>query len=106
MTFLEWFRGPRREPELHPDLIKRLDALEDANRRTEKAMKALELDWGEWFDKFRLLYARLSKRIRDATPPAEEPAPEDQSAPPTPMIPRAVSYDRPHFPQTGTRRNY
>lgn len=78
---------PLAEPELSPALKRRLDELEETNRRLaanlvlqEKGLKALELDWQEWFDKFRLMYARLSKRIKDAaeaTPETHQDAPGD-----------------------------
>lgn len=63
------------EPELSPSLKARLDELEDSNRKIEKALRALELDWSEWFNKFRLLYARLTKRIRDEEKNLAEDAP-------------------------------
>lgn len=68
-TMFEWLLGPRppeTEPELTPSMRQRLDELEERCRLQEKGLKALELDWQEWFDKFRLLYARLSKRLKDA----------------------------------------
>lgn len=65
MSIFHWLRGSELEPELSPDLKKRLDELEERNRRTEKQLSSLELDWSEWFNKFRLLYARLTKRIND-----------------------------------------
>lgn len=40
------------------DLAPRLEKL-------ERAMKALELDWEEYFERFRRLLARLSKRAAD-----------------------------------------
>lgn len=65
MSLLNWFRGTDDEPRLSPEFKRRLDALEESNRRVEKALSALELDWSEWFNKFRLLYARLTKRVQD-----------------------------------------
>lgn len=32
----------------------------------ERKFKAIESDWDEWYDKYRRLYARLSKRIQDS----------------------------------------
>jgi hypothetical protein len=65
------------EPELSPALSKRLDDLEAENRRIKRKQDELEVEWNEWYDKFRLLFARLSKRIKDAapveTPPQDAP---------------------------------
>lgn len=35
----------------------------------ERGFKALEAEWNEWFDKYRRLYMRLSKRIADEEKP-------------------------------------
>jgi hypothetical protein len=40
--------------------------------KLERQQRNLEADWDEWFDKFRRLYARLSKRVeRDQQQEAE-----------------------------------
>lgn len=87
----------RKQPEreLSPTMSARVDALEEKLRLQERGLKALELDWQEWFDKFRLLYARLSKRIKDAAEPAEDT--------PQSTNPRAVAYDRPYRTNGGAR---
>lgn len=75
--------GPRRDADLEAKLEaleRRLAALEEL---LEKRNDQLELEWSEWFDKFRRLYARLAKRVErsqnddqqsdrggDAPPPA------------------------------------
>jgi len=90
--------APMQEPELSPALKARLDALEERVRLQEKGLKALELDWQEWFDKFRLMYARLSKRIKEAAAAVGNGDGEAQQSlqdAPQSTIPRAVSYDRP-----------
>lgn len=38
------------------DALGRIEAL-------ERRLKVMEADWDEWYDKFRRLYARLSKRV-------------------------------------------
>lgn len=38
------------------DQLQRIEAL-------ERRLKVIEADWDEWYDKFRRLYARLSKRV-------------------------------------------
>jgi hypothetical protein len=95
----------KREPELSPDLVRRLIEIEERQRLQEKGLKSLELDWQEWFDKFRLLYARLSKRIRDAAQTDEQSRKDD---PESTNDPRAVSYDRPYLKRGGAavKRNY
>jgi len=45
-----------RRPRLSTDELQRLEAL-------ERRLKVIEADWDEWYDKFRRLYARLSKRV-------------------------------------------
>lgn len=63
----------KREPELKAGAIARLIELEERQAKLEKKLSQVELEWSEWFDKFRLMYARLTKRIRDAQ---GEPEPE------------------------------
>lgn len=70
------------EPEPSRDLKRRIEELEEENRRIDKALKDLELDWSEWYNKFRLLYARLTKRVRD-----EEKRQENEE--PQPMLERS-----------------
>lgn len=40
----------------------RLLALEHRFEAIERKMEGVDMEWSEWFDKFRRLYARLSKR--------------------------------------------
>jgi len=72
---------PVSEPELSPAMKARLDALEERCRLQEKGLKVLELEWQEWYDKFRLLFARLSKRIKDAATGDGNGAESRQDAP-------------------------
>ena|SRR6266481_1178496 len=51
--FFKWFRGEKRLS----DLEARLKELEDRKRATD-------LEWDEMYEKFRLLYVRLSKRVK------------------------------------------
>jgi hypothetical protein len=73
-----WFS---RRPSLEPDECDRLAAL-------EKRLKVIEADWDEWYDKFRRLYARLSKRVErdeqtaDVAPGAAYGRPKPQSSNP------------------------
>lgn len=46
----------------------------------ERRFKGLEADWDEWYDKYRRLYARLSKRIQDSKK-ADEEAPDEPNGP-------------------------
>ena len=44
----------------------------------ERRLKEIEVEWEGWFDKYRRLYARISKRVqrqRDEEPPADSEAP-------------------------------
>lgn len=57
-------RWPFRRSEQDFDAQARIEAL-------ERKIKSLEVEWDEWYDKYRRLYARLSKRVeRDGEPPA------------------------------------
>lgn len=101
-TTMGLFRRDRRstDQELKPELLSRLDRIEERLAQQEKGLKTLELDWQEWFDKFRLLYARLTKRVRDAinaTPEVEHEKSREDAPGPT-----ISSRGGP----TPTRRNY
>jgi hypothetical protein len=104
MGIRHWLLGSDEEPRLSRELIQRLEKLDENQRLQEKGLKSLELEWQEWFDKFRLMYARLSKRIKEAadvnpdTPQSSQDAPQSTN-------PRAVAYDRPLNGQR-VRRNY
>lgn len=93
------------EPELSPALKARLDALDERVRLQEKGLKILEVEWQEWFDKFRLLYARLAKRISDAAKLDPEPPQSTQDAP-GPTIRPPAGYGHPPTPRRPTQRNY
>jgi len=62
----------RKRPE--PDWIIRLEAI-------ERRMKVIEADWEEWFDKYRRLYARLSKRVEREESPQNAPEPTNGAKP-------------------------
>lgn len=50
----------------------------------ERKLKVIEADWDEWYDKFRRLYARLSKRVeRDRETPEDAPG-RSNGEPPAP----------------------
>lgn len=46
----------RNRVDNHEDLTARLE-------RLEREWKAREIEWEEWYDKFRRLYARIAKRV-------------------------------------------
>lgn len=48
------------------DLVERVEAL-------EKKLKGIELEWDDWYGKYRRLYARLAKRMRDEEQSPERP---------------------------------
>jgi hypothetical protein len=97
----------KAEPELSAELKARLLEIEERQRLQEKGLKLLEMEWQEWFDKFRLMYARLSKRIKDAAQ-ANGDGPESPEDAPRATKDRLVGYGHPPMPggANPTRRNY
>lgn len=67
---MQWpWSGPKPDPEL-----------EQRVSRLEGRMKSIEVEWDEWFDKYRRLYARLAKRVQqqredDETASQDAPGP-------------------------------
>jgi len=49
--------------------------LEETKRNLESRMKSIEGEWDDTYERFRLLYARLSKRVKqlDQAPEGEDP---------------------------------
>lgn len=83
-------------------------ALRDRVEELERRWKAVEVEWDEWYDKFRRLYARIAKRVEREGEAAPDAAESRQDAPQS-TIPRAVGYDRPYIPSVhpkAGRRNY
>lgn len=66
-----------RKSGLDRDQLQRLEAV-------ERRLKVIEADWDEWYDKFRRLYARLSKRVERGGEAVEE-------APPGPAASRTTA---------------
>jgi hypothetical protein len=66
-----WFTTEKRPP---CDCSGRLEAM-------ERKLKGLDLEWSETYDKFRLLYGRISKRI-ERHEKAVEDAPGAPNGPP------------------------
>ncbi len=62
-----WFS---RRPRPDDDVRERVEVL-------ERRLKSIEADWDEWYDKFRRLYMRLSKRVE-----REEKEPDSASTSP------------------------
>jgi len=58
----------------------------------ERQVKALVIEWDEWFDKYRRLYARLAKRVSDAN--KEPDVPEEPQAPQAPERPPGWERDK------------
>jgi hypothetical protein len=107
MSIFQRLRGSTDEPELSPELRKRLAELDERQRLQEKGLKLLEMEWQEWFDKFRLMYARLSKRIKDAAEADGNGAQSREDAPRATKD-RLVGYGHPplHDVANPSRRNY
>ena len=75
--------SPEPEPDL--DVLARLDAL-------EKRIETIDVEWSEWFDKFRRLYARLAKRVHDDEKRPEAPEnPSNGRSGAAPMNPLAAA---------------
>jgi hypothetical protein len=96
--------APMSEPELNPALKKRLDDLSDRQDRHERVLKDIRLEWDEMYDKFRLLYARVAKRIKDAAK-ADDEAPESLQDAPRATKDRIPGYGHPPLHDIA-RRNY
>lgn len=63
----------RREPT--PDLTDVLAAVNAYQDETKRALKEIRLEWDDMFDRFRRLYAKISKRAKDAEPDTIEGPP-------------------------------
>lgn len=64
-------------------MSRRLDSLEQL---MEKRNDQIELEWSEWFDKFRRLYARLAKRVERSQNDDLEVNRGGDAPPPTPGV--------------------
>lgn len=70
----DWLRRATR-PATNPTLEDRVAAI-------EKQLKAIDVEWSEWYDKYRRLLARISKRVeRDEKLNAEENGASDEKKP-------------------------
>lgn len=90
--------SPAQGPGPSADQLAKIEAaLEKLDRRATQ----LEMDWNEWFDKFRRLYARIAKRQeRDEANEAPE-GPQSPEDAPGPTIGYRGVVGGPH-----PRRNY
>jgi len=105
MSIFHLLRGSSAEPELSPELKKRLLEIEERQRLQEKGLKTLELEWQEWLDKFRLMYARLSARIKQAADVNHNTPESSQDAPGATNRPH-LGYGQGQLPERRVRRNY
>src|SRR6266508_2502723 len=71
MRLFEPKHAPMQEPELSPAMKVRLERID----------KDIRLEWDEMYDKFRLLYARVSRRIQEAAKLDPDPQESTQDAP-------------------------
>lgn len=116
MSLFSWLRGDpahRTEQYVEPGLLRRLIELEERQKAQEKAFKAIDTEWSEWYDKFRLMYGRLAKRIKEASQAQASENGEQESSQDAPgrTISTPPSLGHPQFtnvptPYTRTRRNY
>lgn len=69
--------------ERHAALLDRVTKLEEQRAADVKAAKELSFEWDNWYEKFRTLYARLAKRVKDAErrEPDQDPPESREDAP-------------------------
>jgi len=72
-----WFS--RREPD---------ESFAARLKKLEQRVDVIDLEWSDWFDRFRNLYAKLAKRVRTASEEADPAVrkPQDGRTPPG-MVP-------------------
>lgn len=90
MSLFDWLR-PKTELRVDQDFVRKLVELEARQTSVEKQLASIDAEWSEWFDKYRHMYARLAKRIKDArevvgdgSESSQEPAGRTISPPPSP----------------------
>lgn len=110
MSLFDWFR-PKTELYVEPGLLKRLIEIEARQVTLERSVKTIDAEWSEWFDKFRHMYARLAKRIKDADQAQGENGDSQKSLQDDPgrtiaPIPSPGASHGPHRNLSATRRNY
>lgn len=103
MSLFDWFR-PRTELYVEPGLLKRLIEIEARQVTLERSVKTIDAEWSEWFDKFRHMYARLAKRIKDADSATESR--EDAPRPTIDPVPSPGAGNGPFRGPSASRRNY
>src|SRR5438876_9692451 len=57
--------------------LKRIEELEERCDELEKRAKQIDLEWSDTYEKFRLLYMRLSKRVQQLSAAENSPETED-----------------------------
>lgn len=79
-----WPFERKTEPATEPELRAKLKELEER-------IEAIDVEWSEWYDKYRRLYARIAKRVErdsesreDAPQSTERHQPERNGALPRP----------------------
>ena len=78
MSLWKWFFGLPTHPSLSPDEQKVVQRLLERMDQLEKQDSKREIEWTMWYDKFRTLFMRLSKR-------AERLADEQPDTPQSPQ---------------------
>lgn len=58
---MRWLRRSKPDEDSH----RRLLALERRVNELEAKYSGIDVEWSEWYDKYRRLYARLAKRVSD-----------------------------------------
>lgn len=97
----------RRElDELLRPLEQRLELQQKATEELRRISNQRELEWSEWFDKFRRLYARIAKRMRDDELEREEEKKPLEVAPGREIAPQLGYGHHPLPAQKFGRPNY
>lgn len=81
--------------------VDQLAKLEAAVEKLDRKVTQIEMDWNEWFDKFRRLYARIAKRQERDEANEVPDAPQSRQDAPEPTNGRLAVSGGPH-----PRRNY
>lgn len=59
---MDWLRNRLRQAKRIDELGEQVAALAEAHERLERTVAGVDDEWTEWYDKFRRLHAKLSKR--------------------------------------------
>lgn len=82
-----WFKRSKPGPEPDP----RLDEVIATVAQMQQDVRTIQMEWEDWFEKFRNLYARINKRVQRESA-ASQPNGADKTQPPmNPLAARLLS---------------